>query len=99
MRGCRNIMKPAHKMTDRQLLAAVFPKEVIKEARKIARAHRKPTSFQREVKRWRKKRGLSMAAAARELGVPYVTWQTWEYGRHEPRGLACQAIIEKLTRS
>src|SRR6266496_3033856 len=34
--------KPAHKMTDKELLHSVFPKKVVKEIKKIARKHRKP---------------------------------------------------------
>ena len=33
--------KPAHKMTDKELLHAVFPKEVVREIKKVARNHRK----------------------------------------------------------
>ena len=34
--------KPAHKMTDKELLHSVFPKEVVREIKKVARKHRKP---------------------------------------------------------
>jgi hypothetical protein len=33
--------KPAHKMTDKELLHAVFPKKVVRQVEKIARNHRK----------------------------------------------------------
>jgi DNA-binding transcriptional regulator YiaG len=58
----------------------------------------KKTKFQRVAIRWRKKRGLSMTAAARRLDVPYITWQSWEYGIHEPTGLARALIIARLSR-
>src|SRR5215831_20895255 len=34
--------KPAHKMTDKELLYAVFPERVLRQVEKIARKHRKP---------------------------------------------------------
>ena len=36
------LKKPAHKMTDKELLHSVFPKEVVRHIKKIARKHRKP---------------------------------------------------------
>ena len=54
------------------------------------------TTFAKLCKRWRKKRELSMAAAARALKVPYITWQSWEYGKREPRGLSRKLIAAKL---
>src|SRR5439155_17766244 len=36
------LKKPAHQMTDRELLRSVFPKQVVREIKKIARKHRKP---------------------------------------------------------
>lgn len=45
---------------------------------------------------WRIKRRLSQPDAALRLGVPYRTFQDWEYGRRSPRGLARQLITEKL---
>ena len=34
--------KPAHKMTDDELLHSVFPKKVVRHVKKIAEKHRKP---------------------------------------------------------
>src|SRR5437762_7667623 len=33
--------KPAHKMTDKELLHSVFPKEVVRRIKEVARKHRK----------------------------------------------------------
>jgi DNA-binding transcriptional regulator YiaG len=61
------------------------------------KARPKPT-FAALVRRWRKHRKLSMVGAADRLGVPYITWQSWEYGLRTPRGLARQLIVAKLSR-
>lgn len=47
---------------------------------------------------WRTQRGLSMAAAARQLKIPYRTLQDWEAGLHAPRGFARRMILETLAR-
>lgn len=54
--------------------------------------------FAKLARRWRKQRKLSMVDAAARLGVPYITWQSWEYGLHTPRGLALELITAKLSR-
>ena len=56
------------------------------------------STFAKLVRRWRKRRKLSMVAAAEKIGVPYITWQSWEYGLREPRGLALDLITAKLSR-
>jgi DNA-binding transcriptional regulator YiaG len=48
------------------------------------------------VLKWRTARQLSQPAAAALLGVPYRTFQDWEYGRRAPRGLALELITGKL---
>jgi DNA-binding transcriptional regulator YiaG len=45
-----------------------------------------PLPFADVVRCWRETRKLSKAAAARKLGVPYRTFQDWEYGNRTPRG-------------
>lgn len=45
---------------------------------------------------WRARAGLTMAAAARQLSVPYRTWQDWEAGLHAPRAFARRVILERL---
>ena len=37
-------------------------------------------------------RGLSQEGAAREVGVSWATWQRWETGKSQPRGLARVAL-------
>ena len=37
----RKSKKPTHKMTDRELMHAIFPKEVVEHVTKVARAARK----------------------------------------------------------
>jgi DNA-binding transcriptional regulator YiaG len=54
--------------------------------------------FQSLVLKWRTKRKLSQAAAAAELGVPYRTFQDWEYGRRAPQGLARTLIARSMLR-
>jgi DNA-binding transcriptional regulator YiaG len=46
---------------------------------------------------WRQRNGaLTMRDAAKHLAVPYRTWQDWEAGRHEPRGLSRRLILNRL---
>jgi DNA-binding transcriptional regulator YiaG len=54
--------------------------------------------FRALVARWRTSRKLSKVDAAALLGVPYRTFQDWEYGRRTPQGLALELIAAKLTR-
>ena len=54
--------------------------------------------FARLVLKWRMKRKLSQPRAAARLGVPYRTFQDWEYGRRSPRGLARALITAKLAK-
>src|SRR5262245_5388084 len=58
---------------------------------------KRPPLFRRVVRRWRIERKLSMIAAARKLGVPYVTWRSWEKGYRVPPRLSRELIIAKLT--
>jgi DNA-binding transcriptional regulator YiaG len=54
-------------------------------------------TFAQALRRWRKAQGgITKAEAARRLGVPYRTWQNWELGINEPRGLARRLILESL---
>lgn len=49
--------------------------------------------------RGRRVRGqFSQADAARILGVPVRTYESWEHGRHQPVGLALAFVIEKTGR-
>ena len=55
------------------------------------------------LKQWRAIAGkdgrpLKMAKAARRLGIPYRTWQDWEYGKHQPRGVAKRLLLAMLQR-
>lgn len=63
--------------------------------RKIT-AKQRQAGFRRLVLKWRARRKLSQAAAARELGVPARTYQDWEYGKRAPRGLALALIAQRL---
>lgn len=45
------------------------------------------------LKAWRKAKALTQDAAAASLGVSVATFRDWEQGRHEPRGLALQALL------
>ena len=56
----------------------------------------KDTGFSRLAVRWRKRKGYSMVEAASRLGVPYITWQSWEYGLRAPKGLARALIVKRL---
>jgi DNA-binding transcriptional regulator YiaG len=55
-------------------------------------------AFSALVLKWRSSRKLTQPKAAALLGVPYRTFQDWEYGRRAPRGLALELITAKLTR-
>ena len=57
-----------------------------------------PRTFASLVLAWRNAHKLSQPKAAALLGVPYRTFQDWEYGRRSPRGLARELISAKLTR-
>ena len=50
-----------------------------------------------KLKSWRRKLKLSQAQAAAKLGVPIDTLQNWEQGRNEPKGLAREMVIQRLT--
>jgi DNA-binding transcriptional regulator YiaG len=60
--------------------------------------NRHPKDFAALVRRWRKARGLSRPQAAKRLGIPYRTIQSWELGDRTPRGLALQLITARLSR-
>lgn len=49
------------------------------------------------VLKWRNAQQLSQPKAAERLGVPYRTFQDWEYGQREPRGLARVLITRRLS--
>jgi DNA-binding transcriptional regulator YiaG len=55
-------------------------------------------SFANLVRAWRLKHKLKKTEASRVLKIPYRTFQNWELGTHEPRGLGRRLIIEKLSR-
>lgn len=57
-------------------------------------ATRKPT-FARLVRRWRIARQLSKVEAARNLRVPYRTFQDWEYSRRTPTGIR-RRLLEQM---
>ncbi len=53
------------------------------------------------LKRWRgasggSRGGFSQAEAAARLGTNVRTYQGWEQGRFEPRGIALQAVLERI---
>jgi len=50
----------------------------------------------KQLKAWRKKLRLTQPAAATELGVSVRTYQEWEQGRMAPRGIALQALLERI---
>ena len=53
-------------------------------------------TFAKLVLRWRMRQKLSQPKAAKLLGVPYRTFQDWEYGNRAPLGLARVLITAKL---
>lgn len=53
----------------------------------------------RHLRAWRRRRKLSQTGAARALGVSVRTFQEWEQGRRQPRGLARVALDQALRRS
>jgi DNA-binding transcriptional regulator YiaG len=56
----------------------------------------------KQLKAWRgvsktKPRGeFSQAEASAKLGVSIRTYQEWEQGRMTPRGIALQALLERI---
>ena len=48
------------------------------------------------IKRWRKRRGLTLLQAAIALGVQPSTVKRWEDGDMEPKGLSLERIQEVL---
>lgn len=44
----------------------------------------------------RKATGLSQAAAAKALGIPFRTWQNWELGQRTPPDYVARLIIKEL---
>jgi DNA-binding transcriptional regulator YiaG len=54
------------------------------------------TELPQQLRAWRKRRKLSQATAAIELGMPKRTLQEWEQGRATPRGLALVALKQKI---
>ena len=49
-----------------------------------------------QLKQWRSNRAMSQREAAQVLGIPKRTFQEWEQGRRAPRGLALQALRDKI---
>lgn len=56
----------------------------------------KPAKFMDLVRNWRARRRLSQPAAAAALGVPYRTFQSWEYGVREPNSFVRRLIEQQL---
>lgn len=61
-----------------------------------------------QLKKWRgvighgrKARGANFTQdeAASRLGVSLRTYQQWEHGRHEPRGLALKTVKDQIARA
>lgn len=47
-----------------------------------------------QLKAYRKREGIPARIAAAHLGVPEATWQNWESGRNQPRGLTLKAVLQ-----
>jgi DNA-binding transcriptional regulator YiaG len=48
------------------------------------------------LRRWRKRHGLTQAAAAARLGTNTKAVQNWEQGASRPRGLALSSLLAAL---
>lgn len=49
-----------------------------------------------EIRAARLNSGLTQKQAAEKCGVPFRTYQDWEYGRRNPPDYTKQAVIERL---
>jgi hypothetical protein len=55
-------------------------------------------TFRQQLTAWRKFKGFrSMAAAARDEGIPYRTFQDWSSGERTPRGFALRIWEKRFT--
>ena len=50
-----------------------------------------------QLKAWRNRNGWKQWRAAALIGVPVGTYRNWELGKAEPRGLAREVVLARVT--